>query len=222
MTVAVRSFETGASEGTGSTVTKPSGTVDGDYLLAIVASDETNNQWVGLPSGFVEIVDSRISQSATQPKFQVATKPALSEGANYGFTVPVFMSSIVWLFAITGCTASTIFKSAIARGTVAGSVSPNITAATHGGIDPLVFDCVAAITEYTARTFSTPSGMTSRGGNLNGAWMYGAGFSVGLSGAVDSVARTSTISGAEPWCACAVVAADPPAAGYVKGLLIPT
>ena len=132
------------------------------------------------------------------------------------------MSSITWLFALQGCTANTIWKSAVARGTVAASVSPNITAATHGGTDPLVFDLVAAITEYTARTFSTPSGMTARGGAINGAWMYGAGFSLGLSGAVDSVARTSTISAAEPWTACAVVVADPPAATYKKGLLIPT
>lgn len=221
-TPGIRAFATGASEGTGSTVTKPTGTTSGDLLVAIVASDETSGVWVTLPSGFVEITNGgRSSESATQPKYQVATKVAGgSEGANYAFGVPSFMSSIVWLYAITGVTVPITYAS-IGRGTVAASAAPTITYATHGGTDPLVLTAHTAVTEYTARTFSTPTSMISNGGALNAAWMYGAGFSIGLTGNTDSGVRTSTISAAEPWTAISVVVAETAATTPTKRLFLP-
>lgn len=221
-TPAIRAFATGASEGTGSTVTKPTGTVSGDLLVAIVASDETTGVWVTLPSGFAEIANGgRSSESTTQPKYQVATKFAGgSEGANYAFGVPSFMSSAVWLYAITGVT-SLISYSTIARGTVAACIAPSITYATHGGTDPLVLTAHTAVTEYTARTFTTPTSMSTAGGALNAAWMYAAGFSIGLTGNTDSGARSSTISAAEPWTACSVVIAQAAAVTPTKRLFLP-
>src|SRR5688500_4759584 len=204
MAPTVRSFNVTGQEGNSpanNTVTKPTGTTTGDLLVAVIATDETSNTWLTYPSGFAEpATNGKSTQTATQPKFQVATKVATgSEPASYAFPIPSFMSNIVWLFAVQGVTGTAIVvPSVVQRATTASCVAPSITYATHGATDPLLITAHAAITEYTARTFSTPSGMSTAGGAINGAWMYGAAFSIALSGNVDSTARTSTISAAEP------------------------
>lgn len=214
MAAAIRAVSTKAQEGNSpatTTVTKPTGTASGDLLIAVIATDETSGQWLGHPAGFVEITNGgRSSESATQPKFQVASKFAGgSEGASYAWTVPAFMASCIWLYAITGVTSGgVITRATIARGTTAACAAPSITYATHGGTDPLVITAHAAIVEYANDTFSTPSGMTAQGAVVDAEWMNGAGFSIALSGNVDSAARTSTINIAEPWTALSLVIAE--------------
>lgn len=214
-TPVVRAVAVSAQEGNSpasNTVTKPTGTASGDLLLAVIATDETSNTWLGLPSGFAELaVNGRSTQTATQPKFQVAYKFAGgSEGASYAFPVPAFMANIIWLYAITGVTSGSeiVYAGTVARGSSTACAAPSIAYATHGGTDPLVITGHAAVVEYSNRTFSTPTGMTSRGGNLDAEWMMGAGFSIGLTGAVASGSRSSTISASEPWTALSVIVAE--------------
>lgn len=224
MAPTVRAFNVTGQEGNSpanNTVTKPTGTTSGDLLVAVIATDETSNTWLTYPSGFAEpATNGKSTQTATQPKFQVATKVAGgSEPASYAFPIPAFMSNIVWLFAVQGVTGTAIVvPSVVQRATTASCVAPSITYATHQATDPLVITAHAAIVEYTARTFSTPSGMSTAGGAINGAWMYGAAFSIALTGNVDSTARTSTISAAEPNTGLSLVIGSPAAPATPKGL----
>lgn len=224
--LSIRSASSNGQEGNSpatNTVTKPSGTLDADFLVGVVASDETAGQWVGMGStGFTEITALRSSESATQPKFQIVSKFASSEGASYPFDIPTFMSTLIWLFAIPGVpNGSQILSAGYGAGTVAASVAPDITFATHGITDPLLITAHAAVTESTARTFTTPAGMTIRGSApVVGVWLYGQGFSIELSGNVGTTARTSTISAAEPWRTCSLAIGIPPPSGN-SGLLLP-
>lgn len=227
MAPTVRAFNVVGQEGnspSSNTVTKPSGTASGDLLVAVIATDETNNTWLTYPSGFAEpATNGKSTQTSTQPKFQVATKVAGgSEPSSYAFPIPSFMANIVWLFAVQGVVGTPIVvPSVVARSTTATSTASDIPYATHGATDPLVITAYAAITEYTARTFTTPTGMSTAGGAINAAWMYGAAFSIALTGNVGSSARTSTISAAEPNTALSLVIGSTPVAGPPKQLFRP-
>lgn len=227
MAPTVRAFNVVGQEGNtpaNNTVTKPTGTVSGDLLVAVIATDETSNTWLTYPSGFAEpATNGKSTQTATQPKFQVATKVAGgSEPASYDFPVPSFMANIVWLFAVQGVTGTAIVvPSVVARSTTATSTAPDITYATHGATDPLVITAYAAITQYTATTFSTPTSMATAGGAINAQWMYGAGFSIALTGNVGSSARTSTIGAAFPNTALSLVIGTPAVAAAPKRLFLP-
>lgn len=224
--LSIRSASSNGQEGNvpvTNTVTKPAGTLDADFLVGILASDETAGQWVGMgTTGFTEITGLRSSESATQPKFQIASKFASSEGASYPFAIPTFMSTLLWLFAIPGVPAGAqILSASYGAGTVAASVAPDIPYATHLITDPLLITAHAAVTEGTARTFTTPAGMTVRGSApVVGSWLYGEAFSLELAGNVGSTARTSTISAAEPWRTCSLVIGIPPPSTN-RGLFLP-
>ncbi|ODU05549.1 MAG: hypothetical protein ABS81_07245 [Pseudonocardia sp. SCN 72-86] len=215
----IRAVAVGAQEGSNNTVSKPTGTASGDLLVAICANDETPGQFSSAPSGFSEI--GRTTEVTDRPKFIAFSKPAGgSEPSTYQFGVGTFMSNLVWLYAVQDLPANySLFMSA-GVGSSNACAAPSIVTGTHGGIDPLVMTAHAAITEYTTRTFSTPSGMTARGGALNALWMMGAGFSIGLSGSVDTGSRSSTISASEPWRSLSLALVETPAA-YKSRLFLP-
>jgi hypothetical protein len=228
MAATIRSVAGTSQEGNSpatNTVTKPAGTADLDWLVAILATDESTNEWLGFGStGFVENMALRSTEVAARPKFQIATKFASSEPANYAFSVPIFMSSMIWIFAIQGVTSgSEQISATYGVGSSTSCTAPDVPYATHGITDPLLITSHAAITEGTNRTLSTPAGMTQQIATIMDAeWMMGRAFSLGLSGNVATGARTSTISATEPWRSLSLVLGSAPGPTYKKGLFIPT
>lgn len=227
MAATVRAFNVVGQEGNtpaSNTVTKPTGTASGDLLVAVIATDETSNTWLTYPSGFAEpATNGKSTQTSTQPKFQVATKVAGgSEPANYAFPIPTFMANIVWLFAVQGVTGTPIVvPSVVARSTTATSTASSVTYATHQAANPLVVTAYASISQYTATTFTTPTSMTTAGGNVNAAWMYGAAFSIALTGNVDSGTRTSTVNPVFPNTGLSLVIGSVATATAPKKLFLP-
>jgi hypothetical protein len=217
----IRAVSTGASEGAANVVTKPTGTANLDRLVAIVCSDETVGEFTIPPAGFNLVVAS--TEVAGCPKYRIFEKTAgASEPASYTWDVSVFMATFVWLYALSANQTNLVFGANFGSGTSTACLAPSVLAATHGGTDPLVLTAHSAVTEYTARTFTTPTGMTARGALLNNNWMRGAGFSLAtLTGAVATADRTSTISGSEPWRSCNLAVAQAPVSAYKRKLFLP-
>lgn len=95
----------GDATGTSSTVTKPTGTADGDILILGLYNEDASDPPTGLspPSGFTLIQNGLASSPFS---VRVYWKRASSEGANYSIT----WTDNVWhaevLLAFSGCVAS--------------------------------------------------------------------------------------------------------------------
>lgn len=106
-TVAAVSTTTGQSDGTQSvTITKPTGTADGDLLVAIVGQNTGNGTW-GLPSGWTQLnADDATPDISALVAYKVA---GASEGASYAFSKDTLGAAekVGRIFRVTGFNTST-------------------------------------------------------------------------------------------------------------------
>lgn len=149
MAVAVRSVSTNTANATSVIVTKPSGTTDGDYLLACgVAKGGTPTP----PAGWTQ-VDSRVSDSIDRSI--IWYRIASSEGASYTFTCDN-TNIAVGMFAITGAATGTApTANGQANASSSTCTAPTITPAANSLI--LLFGAGP----ITGTTFSSPAIATS-------------------------------------------------------------
>lgn len=173
-------------------INKPTGTVDGDLMIAVMGTNQTSAMtWTG-DTGWTEVVDH-----GTGPALRVAWKIASSEGASYTFT----------------CSSSTALGGSILtyRGThqtvpisVTGVADRDTTAATGttltaaGVTVPGNTSVLLAAFYVTMKstTLSAPTGMASRSSNSDATFQSWNIFDEAVeSGATGD--RVSTITTAE-------------------------
>lgn len=77
--------ETAQASGGTLTITKPAGTVDGDFLLAFIVHGDTSSGAITPPAGWTALFDDVALNDGTT--LSMYRKIAASEGANYAFTV---------------------------------------------------------------------------------------------------------------------------------------
>lgn len=164
MAVAVRSSSLNSNTAAGPTtivVTKPSGVVDGDVLIAFVSDDSSGNSAnLTAPAGWTQ-TGTTISVAI---RTKIFYKVAASEGASYSFGCSNFsstssMATIVALTGVSGTTPiNTVSLSSDATGTSKSAVAPSIT--PTAGVGALVCGFVTQ-GQSSNTAMSTPSGLTS-------------------------------------------------------------
>lgn len=160
-TPVIESVSTAVADATNAiTVTKPSGTVDGDLLLAMVFTYEgTGGSTPSLESGWTNVGTGLFSFNAYRVMYRVAS----SEGANYTFDVPTTVDSIrCVLFRISGYNSADIFR--IGQGTLATlTTTPSVTVSlTPRATDSLL---IMGFLSDASTTGTTTSGYTKSGTN---------------------------------------------------------
>lgn len=110
-------------------ITKPSGTVDGDLLVAMVGFSVLVDQAVDVPAGWTQIIQQASGGLGTLSRIAAFYKFASGEGATYTFTKA--SGAVAWIgtiLRIAGVHATTpINVSAGAGGSAADPVAPTIT-----------------------------------------------------------------------------------------------
>jgi hypothetical protein len=82
--MALRNVASQTTAGTSVVVTKPTGTADGDILVAVISSNDAGSSTLTFPAGFVQLTGSPVDMATSDGQtFGVALKVASSEGANY-------------------------------------------------------------------------------------------------------------------------------------------
>lgn len=209
MAASVRSVST-ASHDTGTvTVTRPSGTTSGDRLVAICTRDEAvaTQAW---GSNLFTLVNSTFVSGVGRVQVWERTAGG-SEPSSYTYTETSGNSTgTVHLYALQGVDPSAVIVASFANGTGSSNTAPSIASGSYTGNDPLLLTGHYANVNFSTTTFSTPSGMTSRG-LVNGPLGYTQCFSasLGLSGTPATSARTSTMGASKPWIAVSVAIPTP-------------
>jgi hypothetical protein len=141
-----------ASGTTSYVVTKPTGTVDGDLMVAAVLSFGTN----GAPAGWTQIRATTITSS-----FAVTTfwKIAASEGASFTFTGGNPGTAIVSTLAGTVGVTPVDVEAGQANASSTSVTAPGVT--TTLADDLLIWVGAGAITSGSVSTISPPSGFTT-------------------------------------------------------------
>jgi hypothetical protein len=209
----------GVSEGGVVTVTKGAGTANGDRLVVILMDDETSGHHTpSLPQGAGTAwttlsTSAAVADTPEGRVFEWEVTNAGSLPANWTFTPVGFESGAVWIYCIQDLPSAAEIVVSWANGTLTSGVravtAPSIT--TYTGSDPILLTAHAIIADYANPTFSTPTGMTARGGVLDGEWMNSAGFSQSLTGtgATGDKASNISLTTAFKWRAVSVAIPSP-------------
>lgn len=204
MPPSVRAVSTASHDSSTITVNKPTGTVSGDRLVAIVTRDEGAGTQGSGSSLFTKLNESIV---ASRGRVTVWTRTAGgSEPSTYTFTESSGNSTgTVHLFAIQDVDPSAVVVASYATGSSTSAAAPSILSSGYVGTDPLLLTGYYVLNSYASTTFSTPSGMTSRGAITPPAnYTRAAAFSLGLTGNVATGSRTSTLSVSKGWIAVSV------------------
>lgn len=178
------------------TVNKPSGTVDGDFMVAFMLSDpDALTANLAAPAGWSQSGSTQFVTGVSMSK--VFTKPASGEGASYSFTVDQFSSIIVILATVTGQDVTTPVNVAPTWGS---SSTAGETSHVAPSISPTVPGCLqlCAFTSANSSTasYTPPAGMTEAQDAWD-AYEFGEAAYQALagSGATGTKAATATAGG---------------------------
>lgn len=196
MTASVRSSSVG-TVGTGNvSVTKPSGTVNGDLLVAFGFADPDGAQLTA-PGGWT----SRGTGTSAAGFGQVWTKVAASEGSSYTFTGSGSSDNAVSIVCVQGANTSSPLDGGPTFANNGGASTsshsaPSVSPATS---DALLL-CGHWIIHGSSSTFTPPSGMTEQVDATSG-WAAVEVSSVGLSssGATGTKSATSSTATQSPY-----------------------
>lgn len=163
MAVSFRSAAT-ASNGAAPTlitVTKPSGVVDGDAMIAFVCIS-ADKAIVAGPSGWT-LLDSQVTGSATGDcRLAVYWRIAASEGASYvwDFSGGADCAAVILAYTGVNTTAVDTYASQLMVGSTTTHTAPSVTSSS----DTFVAMAYGVNPFYNGdTTFTTPSGLTIRG-----------------------------------------------------------
>ncbi|HEX6938314.1 MAG TPA: hypothetical protein VF158_02805, partial [Longimicrobiales bacterium] len=156
----VQAVSTSAPAGDTATLTLnvPSGTTDGDYLLAVVSA--YSNRVITPPSGWTEV--EGLADASPFVQIRAYARVASSEPASYNWGLDLARPFGGCMLRIDGQHATTPVDDS------ASAVDPdtNDTTATMPSVtttaDDTLLVCGYVFTTGTARTFSPPSGMTEQ------------------------------------------------------------
>lgn len=181
MAVAYRSSASRSEQlGGNIVVTKPTGTVDGDLLVAVAISNNGAANPVVAPAGWT-LHPSTVSAAA-----RLYYKVASGEGANYTFTQNAFSAGNVIIVCYSGVLTSNPFDavSGVASTTTGNIVIPALTSGGSKFLGQIV-------TKWESTTFTPPGTATERFDALS------VQMSVGGAGGDETVAAGST--GTRTW-----------------------
>lgn len=150
MAVAVRSVSSNSANANTVTVTKPSGTADGDYLVATCG---TRNGTCSAPAGWTSVGEVTYDTNRSTIFYRIAS----SEGASYIFTNNGGASGIaVGITAITGAATGT-------APTYAGQANASSSTATAPTITPAANSLIMLVCSGNSSSisFSAPAIATS-------------------------------------------------------------
>ena len=175
--ITVRSYLWAVSANNGSgtslTINKPTGTVDGDIMVAVMSGGNAG-AWTG-DTGWTEILD----QGAT-PNIRAAYKVASGEGASYTFSHPASGGNYGFLATFRGLQYDTVSASA---STQTGDGTLAVTGITAAG--GVLIAAYAITNAFNGSSSSTPGGMISLASS-------GTGLGEGIFGYWQEVAAGAT------------------------------
>lgn len=193
------STQTVPADAVNHTVTKPTGTVDGDYLLVCGSVDQDGSlgllgspgpEWISIHSG-----GSGGGSPNQAGWFRLWYKYASSEGASWVFTASAATNAQFTALRITG--AAGAYVAAVgAGGTATPStthLAPSVAAQSAGD---LLISGWQIIPQATASTYIAQGSMTQHGttGSVSGTWLRHLVASEVLSAAGSTGTRTMTTS----------------------------
>ena len=156
--------------GSGHTITKPAGTVDGDILIFAAVTDGTGGT-LGVPSGFSSTFGSadlsNITSTADGQTLTIGWKIAASEGASYSYLAAGARSTIVFMAAYSGRDGTSTINAALATSNNSSNASPwsiNLSQITTNvdGCDLLAIATSDVGTSAAALAYTPPGGWTER------------------------------------------------------------
>ena len=188
------------ADGTEITITKPTGTADGDLLVAILSFGADTGGDFSPPAGWT--VDPNIDNtfwtsetSGTRNKMAVYTKVASSEGADYTFTYGVTSRGAGQILRFSG--AGSITTEAPTGNTSASNTAPSITAPVDGSLILALFSSTntsrsdsTAPASWTEISNTKPASDTSCGW----IWTYQRTYAAGATGDATQVYTASNFN----------------------------
>jgi len=167
---AFRSVATNSTATTDLIVTKPSGVVEGDVLIAFGITDDIANDYVW-PSGFVAITGSAIITTADNQALGAAIKIAgASEPANY--TISSTNALIGGIIAFSGNSATQPHRSSVANNNSANASPWTITSTAYSSTTSVACDLVTIVgsdvTTSVDAVHTGPAGFTVRADIISG------------------------------------------------------
>lgn len=131
------------------TVTKPTGVIEGDLLVAFMAGDTGASQTWTQPSGWTEVIDK-----GSTPNIAISYKVATdSEPADYTFTFSAANSNYVVIVAYRNAVYDTV-------GTFSSATDPIVAPAITVAANNSVLLAFYARGNSTNTTWTTPTGMS--------------------------------------------------------------
>ena len=204
MAIAYRSSNSASNSSSSSVViTKPSGTVDNDVMLAIINAN--NDTTITPPSGWNLIRSYGYDASLLTAKISTYYKVASSEGANYTFSLSGTVRNAGAISSFSGVKTSDPID--VENGRLGDVVDPIYTPSitTNNNNEYLVY--LASFDDVTSRTFTPDAAMTEAVDSASASGCQIAYESFPTAGATGT--RTSTLSSGGTWGAGFIVALEP-------------
>jgi hypothetical protein len=181
-------------------VNKPSGVVDGDYLVAFMLSDaDAADANLAAPAGWSQSGSTQFVANVSRSK--VFVKFASSEPTSYSFTVDNFSSGVVILAAASGIDTTTPVN-------IAPTWNSSTTAAQTNHIAPSISPTVSGCLMFCAFTsgngttasYTPPTGMTEMQDVWSGSFEFGEAAYQALAGSGATGTKTATATaGGNGW-----------------------
>ena len=196
MTATCQAASSGSAPGGAVTVTKPTGTVDNDLLVAISWQDPDGNPASQTATGWTQ--EGSTQDVALVGSTKVWRKTAASEGASWSFGGDIGASGLVAVLRIDGHDPSTPIDVTATFSTGAASTSQVAPSISPSGTDSLLICGAYTLVAGTdTNSYTPPSGMTEQADfQVSGGWIVASVATLGLSasGATGTKTFTCTIS----------------------------
>lgn len=207
MPATYRTVATGTAASGNVSVTKPSGTVDGDLLLAVHYQDPDGAPASQTASGWTQVGSTQDNGNGSTKLWR---KAASGEGASYTFGGDGSASSVVIVIRIDGHNAGSPIDVTGTFGTGSTStshVSPSVSPA--GSDSLLVCGAYGLVAGAQTVTYTAPGSMTERADlQPPGTWIVGTLATEALAASGATGTRTFNSSASKPWNAFAVAIAS--------------
>lgn len=199
MTATVQAASTGSAGGGAATVTKPTGTVDNDLLIAVHWQDPDGTPTAQTATGWAQ--EGSTQDVALVGSTKVWRKTASSEGASWSFGGDAAASSLVAVLRIDGHDPSTPIDVTTTVSTGAASVNHVAPAVSPTGSDSLLISgAYALVAGSDTNSYTPPSGMTERADwQVAGGWIVGSVATLGLSTSGSTGTKTFVCTISKVW-----------------------
>lgn len=157
----------GSASGSGTanfTVSVPTGTANGDLLIAVNASDWSTLALEDVPAGFTALTTSRYDGGSNKVHIALGYRIASSEPASYTFAGGGGADSAGAILRITGHETTPTIAQVAPVALVAGSGAVSAPSINPNGTDDLLLcmACTDGASGGGAITWTAPSGMTKQ------------------------------------------------------------